>query len=84
MDISLEFVTLTEAEKALDYYENQPAQLRCRLVPVPDLCGVIWRLEVKLPVMSPGNSAQYVAPELDTTEAAKGISHATVSYSRAS
>ena len=81
MEISLEFLTLTEAEKALDYYENQPAQLRCRLVPVPDLCGVIWRLKVKPPVMRTSKSARYVAPELVTTVVTKGISHATASSS---
>ena len=81
MQISLEFLTLTEAEKALDYYEHQSAQLRWRLVPVPDLCGVTWRLEVKPPVTSPDNLARYVAPELGTAQATKGISHAAASYS---
>jgi hypothetical protein len=58
-----EFLSLTEAEKALDYYENHPSQPRCKIVPVPNLCGVVWRLDVKPRALSTSASAGYVAPD---------------------
>jgi hypothetical protein len=61
METSLEFLTLTEAEKALNYYENQPDLFRCTLVPFPSLCGVIWRLKVKLSDLVTDISARQVA-----------------------
>jgi hypothetical protein len=69
MEISLEFMTLTKAEQALDYYENQAGQPRCMLVPVPSVSGVIWRLEVKPPM---DISARNVAPEFGTRTASVG------------
>jgi hypothetical protein len=70
METSLEFLSLTEAEKAMDYYENQPDQLRFKLVPIPSPCGATWRLEVMPPVMSAGISGRQVAPQSVSAEAA--------------
>jgi hypothetical protein len=70
METSLEFLSLTEAEKVMDYYENQPGQPRCSIVPIPDRCGVVWRLEVMRAVMGMGRSARHVTPEFVTAESA--------------